>query len=39
MEIGDQVDDVTLIGDDGRPWTLSTFRGQTVLLVFHRHLM
>ncbi len=39
MEIGDLIDDFTLIDDRGTPWTLSEFRGHTVLLVFHRHLM
>ncbi len=39
MEVGDSIEDFTLIDDQGTSWTLSEFRGRTVLLVFHRHLM
>ena len=39
MQIGDRIDDVTLIDQEGRPWSLADQRGRTLLLVFHRHLM
>lgn len=38
MQIGDPVDDFTLIDDQGQPWALSGHDG-IVLLIFHRHLM
>jgi len=39
MRVGDPVEDFILVDDRGRRWRLSEFRGHTVLLVFHRHLM
>lgn len=39
MQIGDPIDDFTLTDDGGQPWTLSEHDGDTVLLIFHRHLM
>jgi peroxiredoxin len=39
VRIGDRIDDFTLLGHDGQPWTLSERVGRPVLLIFHRHLM
>ena len=39
INVGDLVDEFTVVDEQGRSWSLSAHRGRVVLLIFHRHLM
>ncbi len=39
MQLGESIDNVTLLDHRGQPWTLAEHAGTPVVLIFHRHLM
>jgi len=38
LEVGDELPDVELVDDAGRPWRTRDQRGRPLVLVLHRHL-